>query len=285
MAQFSSVYLLPLAWLVACAVQSESPDPNTFPDEPSSERGGQSGGTQTPTSGSGGGTAAPQGGSAAAPSTGKGGTANTSGGSGGSSSGGSAGTSPSVGGSVASGEELLFEDFEDGVADGWIAGKDDEGADLGSWTVASGVYQALEATSDPSWAVGGDLLWTDQLIETKVRFPAGSAIEDATVFLVARFQNFDSYYFMEFYGDGHLKIRVKAAGSTSDLGDYDYSEVPLAPDTWVSIALSVKGSEVKGYFNGAEVLTASDSSLPSGGVALAARDSAADFDDVKVSVP
>lgn len=278
----SSTSLL-LALLLGCAAETETPDPDDSPGNSGRGGAGQGGGGASADGGAGG-TTLPRAGtsSSAGSASTTGGGAGTTSTTGGGGSSGSAGTTSS-GGSLGTGVELLFEDFEDGVADGFIDGKDDEGATLGSWGVTGGIYQALEATSDPSWAVGGELGWTDQLVEAKVKFPA-DGLEEGTVFLVARFQSFDRYYFIEFYGDGRMKIRAKVDGSTSELGEYD-SDTPLAADTWYSIGLGVKGSEIKAYFENMEVAGGTDSSLTSGGVALAARDTAVDFDDVKVSVP
>jgi hypothetical protein len=277
---------------LACAAETVEQ-----PEEPFSNNQG--------TGGSGAGGVTSSGGSAGSSSTGytppvtsAGASSSATGGSGGTSTAGASGGSSTAGGtgnsggsincgsntSNAAGAELLFEDFEDGKANGWIASVDDENLPLGAWAVASGVYQQSQATSDPTWAVGGCLSWGDQFFETKVMFDASSALEDATVFIAARFQTFDRYYFVEFRGDGNLKIRSRVDGSTQDLGAIE-DNVPLTAGTWYAVGLKVKGSTIEAYLDGVLAASGSDAVLTTGGIGLAARDAIVSFDDVRVTVP
>ena len=117
---------------------------------------------------------------------------------------GSAGTSAGSSGTGGTGTPmgtLLFEDFEDGNADGWIADMDDGNDVFGNWAVvtegASKVYKEQTEYSDPSWTVGGRLDWKDQAAETKVQFVSSGA-GDAIAYLAVRLQSKERYYFLEF---------------------------------------------------------------------------------------
>jgi hypothetical protein len=208
---------------------------------------------------------------------------------GGTSNGGTSGSGASSGG--AAGQRPVStalpyrEDFEDGAANGWMAGYDDEMMPLGKWSVvdeAGGkVFQAQEATSDPSWAVGGDYRWTDQHLEAKVKFVSGAA--DGLVTLVVRFTTFKTYCFVE-VRDNQMKLRVKADGSTTDLGTYKFM-TPLADGTWYTIGLSAKGSALEAYFDGMMVASGMNATVTAGGIALTATDAVVSFDDVVVTSP
>lgn len=224
-----------------------------------------------------------------------GGSAGTTAGasSGGAGSGGSSAGSTSTGGAGSSGagSSLLFEDFEDGKADGWIADRSGDPADddkVGDWAVVaegSGrVYKQQTAYSDDSWAVGGDVSWTDQRVEAKVQF---STIPDdgCQIFLAARFQSADSYYFMYLRADGSLRVRKRFNGSTSDLVPTQDTDVAAVAGTWYTLALEAKGSTITAYLNGTVIGTAMDSDIKNGGVGVGVVDATAAFDDVRVTVP
>jgi hypothetical protein len=226
-----------------------------------------------------------------------------SGGSGGSSGGagsgndgggtaGSAGTSAGSSGTGGTGTPmgtLLFEDFEDGNADGWIADMDDGNDVFGKWAVvtegASKVYKEHTEYSDPSWTVGGDLDWKDQAAETKVQFVSSGA-GDAIAYLAVRLQSKERYYFLEFQANesnGSLKVRKRVDGSTTDLISSYKTGMPVGPGTWYTIGLSAVGTTITAKLNGMVVGTATDSALTNGGIALGIRDAVAIFDDVKVT--
>jgi hypothetical protein len=224
-------------------------------------------------------------------SVGSGGSAGTTGGDGGGAAG-SGGTSAGSSGTGGTGTPmgtLLFEDFEDGNADGWIADVDDGNDNFGNWAVvtegASKVYKEQTEYSDPSWSVGGRLDWKDQAAETKVQF-VSSAAGDAIAYLAVRLQSKERYYFLEFQANesnGSLKVRRRVDGSTTDLIPSHKTMMPVGPGTWYTIGLSAVGTTITAKLNGTVIGTATDSSLTNGGIALGIRDAIAIFDDVKVT--
>ena len=205
---------------------------------------------------------------------------------------GSAGTSAGSSGSGGTGAPmgtLLFEDFEDGNADGWIADVDDGNDLVGNWAVvteaASKVYKEQTEYSDPSWTVGGRLDWKDQAAETKVQF-VSSAAGDAIAYLAVRLSSKERYYFLEFQANetnGSLKVRKRVDGSTTDLIPSHKTGMPVGPGTWYTIGLSAVGTTITAKLNGTVIGTATDSALANGGIALGIRDAVAIFDDVKVT--
>ena len=257
---------------------------------------GQGGGSGKAGSGgsSGGGTSGSAGASASGGTAGSSGSSGSGGSSGSSGSAGSGGTSGSSGsGSGGTGANppagfLLFDDFEDGDAKGWISDVNN-GNDVGNWAVVAGmtsqVYKQQTEYSDPSWAVGGDLAWTDQVVETKLQFTSSSA-GDPVGYLAARLQSKDRYYFLEFHSNatnGSIKVRKRVDGSTTDLITSTKLGKPIIVGTWYTIGLSVVGTTLTASFDGNPVGTATDSALTNGGMALGIVDAVAEFDDVKVT--
>jgi len=257
------------------------------------------GGTQGPTGGTSGGTAGSSGGgstgtggsgrggsSGAGGSTGTGGSSGTGGSTGsGGSPGGTGGSSTGTGGTPVNTGLPYTEDFEDGVANGWMGGYDDKMMPLGTWAVvtdgANKVYQEQDITSSATWAVGGDYRWNDQHLESKIKIVSG--IADATVTLVVRFTDFKTFCFLE-VRNNQMKIRVKVNGSTTDVVVYKFP-TPLVAGTWYTAGISVKGTTLTAYYNGMPVGSGVNAGVASGGIALTALSGVIAFDDISVTLP
>ncbi|MES1172403.1 MAG: LamG-like jellyroll fold domain-containing protein [Bacteroidota bacterium] len=229
------------------------------------------------------------------------GAAGAVGSSGGRTGAGSGGAAPGSGGAIGTGGKAggtppvrfvlpWIDTFESntpgGAATGWIKNPKDL---TGMWTVAADggtkVLQETVVVSDLSMIVGGDVAWTDQKVEARVKFN-GTVSTDVLALLSARFVDFDNYYFLHLKGDGSMKIRKRINGSTTDLVTYK-SGTPLTAGTWYTMGFGFQGSTVTAYLNGNAVgtMTEAAASHPAGGIALGVQDAAASFDDVKVTAP
>ncbi len=188
--------------------------------------------------------------------------------------------------------ELLFSDnFEDGNDMGWIADAADGDDLVGEWSVAPAeqgfVYaQSDDSFDDESWAVGGDVTWTDVSVETRFRFTAVNDMEDATVMLAARFRSKDDYYWLEYRGDGSVKIRTSIDGSDSEAASEDAEQVPVVGQ-WINLRLVVQGTQLTAFVDGDQIgQGTADELIASGGIALGVKENAAvEFDDVTVTRP
>jgi len=182
-----------------------------------------------------------------------------------------------------------MDDFEGnavgGSVRGWIQDPEDE---VGKWMVvadgATKVLQETVAVSSISMMVGGDVGWTDQKVDARVKIATASS--GVLAILATRFVDFDNYYFLHLKGDGSIKIRKRIMGSTTDLVTFK-SGTALAAGTWYSVGFGFKGTTVTAYLNGTAVGTMTEvaASHPAGGIALGVQDGAATFDDVKVTAP
>jgi hypothetical protein len=189
------------------------------------------------------------------------------------------------------GEVLLFDDFEDGNDAGWIADAGDGDDLVGEWSVVAAeqgfVYkQSDDSFDDESWSVGGDVRWTDVAVQTRFRFTQVSNIEDATVMLALRFRSKDDYYFVEYRGDGSVKIRTVVDGSDSEASSEDLDR-PATVGEWIDLRLVARGNQLTAFIDEAQVgQGTADANIASGGIALGVQENAAvEFDDVRVTRP
>jgi hypothetical protein len=199
--------------------------------------------------------------------------------------GGSNGGGGAAGSGSASGTELFFDDFEDGNKDGWVDGLGDDSEPFGTWTVVAGgtssVYHVETPPSFTSWAIGGNVNWTDIKVEADFRFVA-PASADTAVFLVAvRFQDLENHYRMR-YRAGEARLTVYADVDSAP----DTQPVPVIPiGTSVKLTVIAQGSTLSGFIDDVQVLSGTDMQLTSGGIALAVANGAGEFDNVRVTVP
>ena len=241
----------------------------------SSTGGSSSGGSSTGGSSTGGKSS----GGASAGGTTSGGTSSGGSSAGGSSAGGS--SSGGTGGGSASGTVLFGDDFEDGNANGWVTSG-------GTWAVATDgtkVY-AQTATGTGSTVLlsaAGSVAWTDQIVEARVK--ATSFGGQSTSYFVALYARFtgpasnNSYYSVLLRSDGKLVIRKGNSSIGSSVS------ANIVTGTWYTVRLECVGSNISAYLNGVLQSTVVDSSITSGGIAVAMENASAEFDDIKVTTP
>lgn len=189
------------------------------------------------------------------------------------------------------GAELLVENFDDGVANDWIADMPDGDDGVGAWSVVPAEMGSVYAQSDnsfddDSWSVGGALTWTDIVLEARFRFTAVSNMEDATVMMAVRFASKENYYYLEYRGDGTLKLVEEFDASESELADGGFDRV-IAVDEWITLRLEVRGTTLTAFIDGVMAATGTaGGTIAQGGIALGVKEnSAVEFDDVRVTVP
>ncbi len=196
------------------------------------------------------------------------------------------GCAPGTGGTGGgSGTLLMFDDFEDANANGWITDGPTSG---GHWSVTGDSfsrYYRQDALTSLTWSAGGAFGWTDQKVEAKVilaTLPASAG----SVMVAARFQDLSNHYYALLGSDGRISIRKRMDGATTTLVSNDVAgRVPLTSGILYTLALAVQGTMLTAYLNGTAVATTTDADLATGGVALGTQSMSALFDDVKVTLP
>lgn len=167
---------------------------------------------------------------------------------------------------------LFSDNFDDGNANGWTTQN-------GSWSVVrdSGSYVFYQSSTSEgrAWINGS---WSNYSVEAKVKVDNFNGSNRA--YVCARIKDGNNYYAASLAGDGKLEIRKKVSGSSSTLASKSYS---LSTGTWYTVKLEVNGSNIQMYVNDTKQLSATDSSLSSGGAGLIAYKVVAKFDNVVVN--
>ncbi len=246
--------------------------------------GGSTGDAGTLSGGVGSGGAA-GGPAAGAPTAGSGGTS----GSGaqptaGTASGGGSGDGGSAG-AAADPNLLLEDDFETGSADQWL----EVAGSPWSVTVDAGQaghgYQLTPLFDDFYASVAKEGPWTDQIIEADVRvLEFGGTGTGDVVSLLGRFGNIDNYYAAVLRPDGRAAIRARVAG-TPPSSIKTSAALGIKVGTWYHLRFELVGSALRFLVDGQLVAEIADSSLTRGTVALGGDNTAAAFDNVRVTRP
>jgi len=229
--------------------------------------------------GAGGSTTGRGGGGGSVSTTGAGG--HPAGGSGGGTGGGTGGSPTGTGG--APGSVLFMDNFENGASPTWIA------SPAGEWSVVmdggTNVYKNSVQTNSLHAVAAGFVTWTDVAMEAKVKvLTMGGSSSSYFSGPCVRFADVMNYYCAAIRSDGKVAIRARLNDSGTSLATAS-SSVTVTTNTWYTVKIVAKGPTITVFLNGTQVVTATDSTIPAGGVALASVNEVAEFDDVVASVP
>ena len=118
-----------------------------------------------------------------------------------------------------------MDSFETGdVTQRWIAPQSSDNPPCGTWAVVADgatnhVYSQTSTactSSNPSWAAGGNISWTDMRLQVRVRFDS-AATTSTKITIGIRYNDPKDIYFIEYTNDGKMKIRERTASSTTDV--------------------------------------------------------------------
>lgn len=172
---------------------------------------------------------------------------------------------------------IFTDTFDDGQADGWTT-------QYGSWSVVtdSGSPVFYQSSTTEGRARAGNASWTDYSVEAKVKVDNWNGSN--RTYVAGRYQDGNNYYAASLYNSsgGKLEIRKKVNGSTTTLAAKNFA---LSAGTWYTVKLVLNGSQLQMYVDGQLQLTATDSSLSSGGIGLIAYKTVSKFDQVTVEDP
>lgn len=201
---------------------------------------------------------------------------------------------PTSGGSRAMGGSMVLstiasialpytDDFESGNPNMWINWNSSTSA-LGSWAVAADgtnhVLQQSNSGSSATYDVGGDVKWTDQKFSVKVRWGNTGTY----IYVSARFNNPDGYYYFQAVPGSKPKLRVRNGGSTTDVcaGTANFAGVA---GTWYTVTVTAQGSTISVDIDGTAICSGSSTAIAAGGIAVGTDGGPAAFDDVSVTAP
>ena len=182
----------------------------------------------------------------------------------------------------------LFDDFNDGNFGGWTVVN--QTTDPANWLVVNNAFQEqnrVESTASFKYSyhlgtfayLAGGLALTDYQFSVKARYLAQGLSEDVGVMF--RYKDPNNFYRLSFnsrYGFTRLEKRVAGVFSALATNSRGY-----LPGQVLNISVELRGPLMLITVNGDPLFAVSDTSLPSGTVALYAQDQS-DFDDVRVNL-
>ena len=168
---------------------------------------------------------------------------------------------------------LLADGFESG-AGGWTRSG-------GSWSVVSDgsqVYRQSSTGADAK-AQTGSTGWTDYAVQARVK-PLAWGGSNRAVGVAARAQNLSNFYTLSLTNGGQVQLAKRAGGSPVVLAS---ATAPVSLGTWYTLRLEAFGTTLRGFLDGAAVVSATDSQFGSGRVGLVTQYASGSFDDLLVS--
>lgn len=170
-------------------------------------------------------------------------------------------------------DTLLSDNFEDGNLDGWTRSG-------GSWSAGTdGTRVASQtSTSSDARALAGQAGWTNYAVQARVKALSFNG-SDRFVAVLARAQSSTSYYYLTLRSSNTVQLKKLSGGSSTTLST---ASVTVTTGTWYTLRIEVDGSTVRGFVNGGQVGSATDTQFGAGRPGLATFNTSAVFDDVLV---
>ena len=187
---------------------------------------------------------------------------------------------------------LMFNDFENGKADGWRAATwSDGGSNDKDWSVFLGNtgYVYSEGSLDKiDWHISfaGWKAISDQIVESRMRVVEFYDLTPSyAAALFARYDpTTDSGYFVALRGDGSLIIRKRVHGKNASWGAS--IDATIVPGKWYTVRLEVLGNTANAFLDGQWVSAVTDSDpLSSGTAALGTYGATLEVDRVLLAQP
>ncbi|SDS38076.1 O-Glycosyl hydrolase [Paenibacillaceae bacterium GAS479] len=172
-------------------------------------------------------------------------------------------------------QTLMTDNFEDGDAQGWTAGS-------GSWSVVAdgtNVYKQSANTANEAVTTRGDTAWTNYDILADVNLKSTS--NTAATGILGRYKDNNNYYYLRLNsGESKLQLLKKVNGTFTLLANLPQT---VSLNTTYKLRLSMNGSTIKGYLNGEEKISVTDTSLTAGKAGIRTYSQVATIDGVRVA--
>jgi PKD repeat protein len=188
--------------------------------------------------------------------------------------------SPECAGTI---EQLFYDDFSDGVADGWTIVND--GNSSSSWSVVNGEYYQRNFTSGMTESYHRGTFsylnkWfslTNFRIKARLKAPIDSYGED--IGIMFRYQDINNYYRMSINSQfGYTRLEKKVNGIFTTLA---VNALGFEKEQWIEVLIEVFGDKIFIYRDQDKLISVADAGLSSGTVALYCERYAL-FDDITI---
>ncbi|MDZ4384420.1 MAG: PKD domain-containing protein, partial [Nitrospirota bacterium] len=169
--------------------------------------------------------------------------------------------------------DSFFDNFNDGVADGW-------GPTAGTWGISGGAYNQTNEGVDRSDTFAGDPKSGNYTIEADLMWVSGWG-QEAMILFRGLDQNNHYEFILRGRGANDLLLARVQNGGWTQIG---YFQLPFAPqlNTWYHLKVEAYGSSIRCYLDGALVIDVADSGLTNGKVGFSTYYTNARFDNLMV---
>jgi len=185
---------------------------------------------------------------------------------------------------------FYIDAFDDGDADGWsplTPSRWQVGNESGSlrYFINTTNYEPPNGARLGELAVLAGKAWDDFIFECHAKSAdAAASNEGADLCLAFGYQDFDSYYYVNFNsGAGLTQLFRTHNGVNTVLATYNQSTFTDGDAAYHALRVERSGSQLRAYFDGLEVLSASDSFFGAGLVGLGSYNDAGYFDNIAVT--
>jgi len=176
----------------------------------------------------------------------------------------------------------FFDDFESGTVSNWTTS-------LGTWALVDDGSKAYDQSLQENKlqiALANGVCVADQIIDAKVKVVAFKGQSNSYVAaLFGRALSPTTHYLLALGSDGKLILRKRVnSSSTGATAIGTAAALSITAGNWYDVHFEIIGTTLKGCV-GAVCVTGTDSSIASGSVGVGTVNTAARFDDVRVTVP
>ena len=165
---------------------------------------------------------------------------------------------------------VFSDDFNDGNTSGWSKSG-------GTWTVdGSGVLNQSNAGSELARQFAGQTSWTDYSVQARVR-PTSFGSSSALVGLAARSTSSTKMYRLALLGSGRAELQAVNGSCVTAIGS---AALGVGTGTWYTLRIETSGSTIRGFVNGTQIASGSNSLAGAGRIGLVTAYASGGFDDV-----
>ena len=169
---------------------------------------------------------------------------------------------------------LFTDNFEDGNANGWSKSG-------GDWSVASdgsSAYQQSNNGSELARAFAGDTGWTDYQVQARVK-PLSFNGSNRLVGIASRSTSATKMYRLALINSNRAELQAVNGSSATVIGS---ASLTVSTGTWYTLRIEASGSTIRGFVNGTQVGSGTNTAQGSGRIALTTVYASASFDDISV---
>jgi len=175
---------------------------------------------------------------------------------------------------VADAATLFADNFNDGNASGWSKSG-------GEWSVVtdgSPTFQQSKVDSELARQFAGQTSWTDYQVQARVK-PLSFSGSNRLVAIAARSDSATRMYRLALLNSNRVELQSVNGSSIGVIGS---ASLTVSTNTWYTLRIEASGSTIRGFVNGNQVASGTNTDYGAGRIVLVTAFATARFDDVSV---